>query len=132
MDSGTGHGQPGLTEVAAQEFAARGAEVDRLDLDRALNTPIPTVAHLREISQLFQGRDLIVYITDAVTIADGGGPMLRQVSAWAETACTPVIVLASQCRISTRELRTLGIEAGYEAATREDVRRVAQTFLLGT
>jgi len=116
--------------LAETEFTKAGATIETLDMDEALGTtPIPTVSLLNDLAQRFHHKDLIVFATDEVRFADGGGPVLRQVSTWAETALIPVIVMACHCRISTRELRTLGIEAGYEVATLDEARRVAQTWV---
>jgi len=116
-----------LAPLVERGFRDAGAEVETLDLDE-LASWIPHGSRLREISQHFIGKDLVVYISDEMTFADSGGPYLRQVASWAESGCVPVIVVASTCRISTRELRSMGVEAGYKVATGEDVRRVVQTW----
>jgi len=116
--------------LAEAEFEQAGAAVETLDMDETLGTtPIPTVSLLNDLAQRFHHKDLVVFATDEVRFADGGGPVLRQVSTWAETALTPVIVMAPHCRISTRELRTMGIEAGYEVTTNAEARRVVQTWV---
>ena len=117
-----------LFPLVEKGFRDAGTDVESLNLD-GLDAPIPLGSLLRETAQHFTGKDLAVYVADEVTFGDGGGAYLRQVSSWAEQALVPVIVIASLCRISTRELRTLGVEAGYEAATDEDVRRVVQTWV---
>ena len=114
-----------LYPLVEKGFRDGGADVERLDLDD-LTTSLDG---LREVSQRFADKDLAVYVADEVGFADGGGPYLRQVSSWAERGLIPLVVVASSCRISTRELRTLGVEAGYEAANEEDVRRVVQTWI---
>ena len=114
-----------LFPLVEKGFNDGGADVESLEIDDVRTT----LDGLREISQHFAGKDLAVYVTDEVGFADGGGPYLRQVCSWAERGLVPVIVMVCACRISTRELRTLGVEAGYEVATEEDVRRVVQTWL---
>jgi len=117
-----------LFSLVEKGFQDAGTDVEALSLD-GLDALIPLGSVLKEMARHFTGKDLVVYIADEVTFADGGGPYLRQVSSWAEQALVPVIVIANVCRISTRELRTLGVEAGYEAVTDEDVRRVVQTWV---
>jgi len=75
------------------------------------------------------GADLVVYITEEVHFADSGGPVLIRVARWAQTLCVPVIAVARQCWISTRELRTVGVEAGYAVASAEDMRTVVATWV---
>ena len=119
---------PELYSLVEQGFTDAGAEVERCELPDVA-TVIPLRSDLREISQHFGGKDLVVYVADEVGFGDAGGPVLRQVTSWAARALVPVIVMASVCRISTRELRILDVEAGYEVATGEDVRRVVQTWV---
>jgi len=117
-----------LYPLVERGFSDAGADVERLDLD-GLDAMVPLGPVLREMAQHFIGKDLAVLVADEVSFADGGGPYLRQVSSWAQAALVPVIVVASSCRISIRELRTLGVEAGYEVTSDEDVRRVVQTWV---
>ncbi|MCL2482580.1 MAG: hypothetical protein FWF43_04025 [Propionibacteriaceae bacterium] len=75
------------------------------------------------------GADLVVFVTEEVQFADSGGPVLKRVAVWAQQQCVPVIAVARQCWISTRELRTVGVEAGYAMAGVEDVRSVVGTWI---
>ena len=117
-----------LTSLVEKGFREAGVDVERLDLG-GLGDMIPLGTVLREMSRRFIGKDLAVYVTDELTFADGGGPYLRQVSSWAGARLVPVIVVASTCRISTRELRTLGVEAGYAVSDDQDIRRVVHTWV---
>jgi len=119
---------PALYSLVEQGFRDAGAEVERCELPDGAARSLHQ-SDLREISQHFRGKDLAVYIADEVGFGDAGGPALRQVTSWAARELVPVIIMASVCRISTRELRILGVEAGYDVATEEDVRRVVQTWV---
>jgi hypothetical protein len=121
-----------VVEWAAQGLSGSSNTVESVDLDvvfaeaTGLITRAPAVRELRE---RFRGADLVVYVGDQVIFADGGGVHLRQVSTWAEEAAVPVVALAPHIEISTRELRTLGVEAGYGVSSPADVAAVVQTWL---
>ncbi len=125
-----------MVDLVARGLRQAGAEVDRLDLslgfDETAGEPSVIRSRMHALAASFAGKDLIIYLTEQLTFADGGGPHLRQVASWAEAAVVPVIVAAGQCQISTRELRTLGVEAGYAMTSLDDVRRLAQTWVLTT
>lgn len=118
---------------AAQGFqVVNPAQVLVIDLDVVFAEATGVITRapaVRELRDRFKGADLIVYIGDQVIFADGGGPHLRQVSTWAEEAAVPVIALAPTVEISTRELRTLGVEAGYSVASLSDVEAIVRTWL---
>jgi hypothetical protein len=84
---------------------------------------------LRTYAGRFRGAELVVYVTVTLSFADTGGPYLRQVSTWAEACACPVIVAAQTTQISTRELRTVGVEAAYQAETEADVARMVSTWM---
>ncbi|MCL2736576.1 MAG: hypothetical protein FWD75_08115 [Propionibacteriaceae bacterium] len=120
-----------LVLAVEQGFRDGGCAVDSLDMRAAVmgaqsGTVDSTV--LRRGASAVTGKDLVVVVADEVSFADAGGPGLRQVSSWAEARAVPVIVVAGTCQISTRELRSVGVEAGYGVAAADDVRRIVQTW----
>jgi len=115
-----------MRSMVAEGFSSRGAHIHTTvlgetqednDLDNTLSCSLDPAA------------DLIVYLASDITFSDAGGPQLRQVAAWAATRCIPVIALAHHTHISTRELRTVGVEAGYEITCDLDVAQIAQTWV---
>jgi len=109
-----------LAGWAEDGFAAAGWTVSRVDLD--------AVAGRSALAAQFTGLDLVAFATDRVVFADGGGPDLRRVARWAEAAAVPVIALAEQVEISTRELRTLGVETAYQIDSAAAVGRVVANW----
>ncbi len=124
-------------DLMLQEFQAAGAVAETAQSAvslRELTGPGPgTTAGRREswdrLARQFAGRELIVYVTDEVTIADAGGHCLRQAASWAQAAAAPLILVAGSCSVSTRQFRAMGVEAGYEVRTPAEARRVVQTWV---
>lgn len=84
------------------------------------------------IQRTIEASDLLVVLLERIEFRDAGGDVLRQLTAWAEPAGTPVVALARHVRISTRELRTVGVEVAYEVdpgpTGEEALARVAGTW----
>ena len=132
--------QSGIVRLVTAEFAAAGAEVDTVGLAQWLSrsypgvirgtvsaTPSSSVAGPPPVD--FRDKDLAVVVADEIGFLDSGGPVVRQVASWAQHWAVPVIVVASRCEISTRELRTVGVEAAYAVGSAEDVRKVVRTWI---
>jgi hypothetical protein len=120
-----------LNELVKAGFESRGADVEEVHIDDvSAHRLVPRVisATLRNQAEFFQGRDLVAYLTDELTFADVGGATLEQVATWAQAQATPVIVIAAQVAVSTRELRTRGVAAAYQISTADDVTRVVTTW----
>ncbi|MDR2974468.1 MAG: hypothetical protein LBV00_07120 [Propionibacteriaceae bacterium] len=115
-----------------QELRRAGVLVDQCSLDQVASDEAGRVSvreQLHQVSSRFTGMDLVVYLADELTMADAGGPWLRQTASWAERALTPVIAVAPTCHVSTREWRSLGVEAGYAVTTPDDARLVVVTWV---
>jgi hypothetical protein len=125
---------PDLARQVGAAFAAAGVEVT------ALSQPGPDGARgdpsdRAEPDQPGPDRDLawaatelVVWVADQVGFGDGGGPGLRRVAAAAGRRLVPMIVVAGQCWISTREWRTLGVEAGYQVTDPGQLAVIASTW----
>jgi glycerate kinase len=75
--------------------------------------------------------DLALGLIDALEFHDGGGPELARLAAAAASAAVPLVALTPCLAISTRELRTVGVEAAYAvdaAAPATVLDRIAQTW----
>ena len=127
-----------LAAWIAQEFGAAGWSVDRFDLD-TVSPPLGSpplggrFAPIRRsagaaLSAQLSVQDLAVFAADQVVFADDGGPWLRQIAGWAAAAAVPVIAVARRVDISTRELRTIGVEAAYQAGSAAAIRPIATTW----
>ena len=104
--------------MVIQGFQGSGVDVGRVALSE-----VPC-----GLGGSIDGCDLVVYLTEELGFADGG-PQLMSVAEASNERLVPVILVAAQCRVSTRELRTWGVEAGYEVSCLDDVVRIARTWV---
>ncbi|MDR0488645.1 MAG: hypothetical protein LBG99_04470 [Propionibacteriaceae bacterium] len=109
-----------LIDNVLQGFKDRGANLVAVEL--------PKVAE-QDFENQLEGHNLLIYVTTEVEGFSAPDPRLITITRKATDHLIPVILITSQCRISTRELRTWGIEAAYEITSPQEAQKVAQTWV---
>lgn len=125
----------GLPDPPAGAGAGQGAALAVLALGGAVRTAPAALAELVDLDRSLALADLLVVVTDALDFGGAGVPLAQAAAGWAATAGAPCIVVARAVQISSRELRTLGIESAYgltgdegDAGLAELAQRVARTW----
>nr|NLI51367.1 hypothetical protein [Propionibacterium sp.] len=93
--------------------AARGAALVVAALGGRLATGFELCAAASGLARSVAVADLVVAGTDTFTVGDFGGPVVIGLAALASEGGAPVLALAREVAISTRELRRHGIEAAH-------------------
>lgn len=93
--------------------AAGGAALAVAALGGRLATGFGLCADAAGLRGTLARADLVVAGTDTLTVGDFGGPVVLGLAALASEFGVPVLVIAREVAISTRELRRHGVEAAH-------------------
>ncbi len=116
-------GDAGLTRLAADigmpdpppgAGAGNGLALAILALGGVLRTGPAAVGDLVGIERSLETADLVVLVAEVIDFGGAGIAETRAAAAWAERALAPCIAVATSVHISSRELRTFGVESVYE------------------
>ncbi len=120
----------GLPDPPPGAGAGNGLALAIQALGGVLRTGPAAVGDLVAIEASLAAADLVVVVTATLDFGGAGIEESRAASAWAQQALLPCIALASRVQISSRELRTLGVESAYELGVEPagEASRVARTW----
>jgi glycerate 2-kinase len=120
----------GLPDPPAGAGAGNGLAFAVLVLGGVLRTGPQAIGELVGIERSLEAADLVVLVTDVLDFGGAGIAETRAVAAWAEKALVPCVAIARRVQISSRELRTLGVESAYELGSdgAAGASRVARTW----
>ncbi len=96
--------------------ACGGAALAILALGGDVMTGPDAIAEMTGLAQTLESADLVVTGCTQLDFGTSGGPVLRRVAELAESHTSPVIAVAGQNYVSSRELRSMGIEQAYSLA----------------
>jgi glycerate 2-kinase len=120
----------GLPDPPPGAGAGNGLALAVLALGGVIRTGPGAVGDLVSVEATLAAADLVVLVTPALDFGGAGVEELRAAAAWAQQALLPCIALASRVQISSRELRTFGVESAYQLAADPagEASRVARTW----
>lgn len=107
--------------------AAGGAVVALSALTAWLTTGPALCAQLASLEATAGAADVIVTGTDQLDFVRRGGPVVGEVIALAERTLRPCVVVARNVDVSSRELRTFGVEVAYPVGGPADITADALT-----
>jgi len=131
----------GLATPPPGAGAGGGLGLAVLALGGAIASGPGSLAEVARLGETVRRADLVVVVADALDFGSAGGEVVTAARAWAEAASLPCVAVCRSVRISSRELRTLGIEAAYglepadavdEASFGALATKVASTWTWGT
>lgn len=96
--------------------ACGGAALAILALGGEVMTGPDAIAEMTGLPRTLAQADLVVTGCTQLDFGTSGGPVLRRVAELAEHHTSPVIAVAGQNYVSSRELRSMGIEQAYSLA----------------
>jgi glycerate kinase len=120
----------GLPDPPPGAGAGNGLAFAVLALGGVLRTGPQVIGDLVGIERSLEAADLVVLVTEVLDFGGAGIAEARAAAGWAETGLVPCIAIAGRVQISSRELRTLGVESAYElgAEVAEEAARIARTW----
>ncbi len=117
---------------APPEGAGAGSSVALavLALGGRIETPAAAIAARVGLDATLAQADLVVLAVDALDFGGAGVEMVLQAGRWAAASLVPCIVVGRAIRVSSRELRTYGVESAYGltgvVADRDHLRQLAE------
>jgi len=120
----------GLPDPPPGAGAGNGLAFAVLALGGVLRTGPQAIGELVGIERTVEAADLVVLVTDVLDFGGAGIAEARAAAAWAEMGLVPCVAIAGRVQISSRELRTLGVESAYElgVGVAEEAARIARTW----
>ncbi|HSN12852.1 MAG TPA: glycerate kinase [Propionibacteriaceae bacterium] len=120
----------GLPNPPAGAGAGNGLALGILALGGVLRTGPAVIAELLALDASLAAADLVVVVTPVLEFGGAGIEEARAAAGWAQEALLPCIAVATVVQISSRELRTFGVESAYELGSdaAAAASRVARTW----
>lgn len=120
----------GMPDPPPGAGAGNGLALAILALGGVVRTGPQAIGELVGIDRSLESVDLIVGVVDEFDFGGAGIAEAHAVAVWAQRAAAPCIMIASRTSISTRELRTHGVEAAYELGDDVEIEaaRIARTW----
>lgn len=120
----------GLPDPPPGAGAGNGLALGIMALGGVVRTGPAVVGELAAIEASLAAADLVVLVAPTLDFGGAGIEEARAAATWAQHALLPCIALATRVQISSRELRTFGVESAYELGTDVPVAasRVARTW----
>ena len=104
----------GMPDPPPGAGAGNGLALAILALGGVVRTGPQIIGELVGVGRSLEAADLVVVVTEVLDFGGAGMAETRAASAWAEQGLVPCIAVAGQVTISSRELRTFGVESAYE------------------